>query len=62
MGHVVCKEGIRVNPKKIKVVPSWPRPTNVIEIQSFLGLAGYYKKFVKDSSKIATPMTELTQK
>ena len=40
----------------------WPRPTTVIEIQSFLGLAGYYRRFVQDLSRITTPMTRLTQK
>ena len=56
----MCKEGIQVDPKKIEAVSSWPRPTNVIEIQSFLDLAGYYRKFVKDFSKMAALMIELT--
>ena len=58
--HMVCKEGIWMDPKKIEAVSNWPRPMNVIEIQSFLGLAGYYRKFVKDFSKLASPMTKLT--
>ena len=60
--HVVSKDGIQVDPKKIEAVIDWPRPTTVTEVRSFLGLAGYYKRFVKDFSKIAAPLTRLTQK
>ena len=62
LGHVVSKYGIQVDPKKIEAVADWPRPTTITEIRSFLGLAGYYKRFVKDFSKIAAPLTRLTQK
>ena len=62
LGHVVSKDGIQVDPKKIEVVVDWPRPTTVTEIRSFLGLVGYYRRFVKDFSKIAAPLTRLTQK
>ncbi|GMP59602.1 hypothetical protein CsSME_00022824 [Camellia sinensis var. sinensis] len=62
LGHVVCKDGISVDPQKIEAVVNWPRPTNVTEVRSFLGLAGYYRRFVKDFSKIALPLTQLTQK
>ena len=62
MGHTICKEGIKVDPKKVEVVAQWPRLTNVTEIRCFLGLAKYYRKFIRDFSKIAAPLTRLTRK
>ena len=62
LGHVVSKDDIQVDPKKIEAIIVWPRPMTVIKVRSFLGLAGYYRRFVKDFSKIATPLTKLTQK
>ena len=59
LGHV-SKDGIQVDPKKIEAIIDWPRPTIVIEVRSFLGLAGYYRRFVKDFSKITAPLTRLT--
>ncbi|XP_019251318.1 PREDICTED: uncharacterized protein LOC109230253, partial [Nicotiana attenuata] len=56
------KEGIQVDPKKIEAVKNWPRPASATEIRSFLGLAGYYRRFVEGFSSIAAPMTRLTQK
>ena len=47
LGHVISKEGIFVDPKKIEAVVAWERPTNVTEVRSFLGLAGYYRRFVE---------------
>ena len=61
-GHIVSKEGIRVDPKKIEVVVEWKPPRNVIEVRTFLGLAGYYRRFVKGFSMTAAPMTKLLQK
>ena len=60
--HIVSKEGIQVDLKKIEVVVEWKPPRNVIEVHSFLGLAGYYRRFVKEFSMIAAPMTRLLQK
>ena len=62
LGHVISKEGVSVDPAKIEAVNSWPRPTNVTEIRSFLGLARYYRQFVEGFSKLASPLTELTRK
>ncbi|KAI3443800.1 hypothetical protein Pfo_000465 [Paulownia fortunei] len=62
LGHVVSKDGISVDPSKVEAVIKWPTPTNVSEVRSFLGLAGYYRRFVQGFSKIATPMTMLTRK
>ena len=61
-GHVISDEGISVDPKKIGVVQDWKRPTIVTEIKSFLGLVGYYRRFVENFSKIAVPLTKLTLK
>ncbi|XP_070004605.1 uncharacterized mitochondrial protein AtMg00860-like [Nicotiana sylvestris] len=60
--HVVLVEGIKVDPKKIEAVQNWPRPTSATEIQSFLGLVGYYRRFVEGFSSIATSLIRLTQK
>ncbi|WRX16496.1 Reverse transcriptase [Theobroma cacao] len=61
-GHVVSKDGIQVDSKKIEVVEKWPRPTSVTEIRSFVGLASYYRHFVNDFSKIVALLTKLTPK
>ncbi|RVW29004.1 Retrovirus-related Pol polyprotein from transposon 17.6 [Vitis vinifera] len=62
LGHVVTKDDIFVDPGKVDVVSSWRRPNTVTEIHSFLGLTGYYRRFIEGFSKIALPMTRLTQK
>ncbi|KAL0539365.1 hypothetical protein IC582_023576 [Cucumis melo] len=62
LGHVVSSEGVSVDPAKIEGVTNWPRPSTVSEICSFLGLVGYYRRFVEDFSRIASPLTQLTRK
>ncbi|KAJ6839083.1 uncharacterized protein M6B38_316420 [Iris pallida] len=62
LGHIVSGEGISVDPKKVEAVKSWPTPKSVAEIRSFLGLAGYYRRFVENFSRIAEPLTRLTRK
>lgn len=62
LGHVISKEGVSIDLSKIEVVAYWSRPTNAIEIQSFSGLAGYYRRFVQNFSNIVAPLTRLTRK
>ncbi|KAL4022777.1 hypothetical protein IC575_016522 [Cucumis melo] len=62
LDHVVSSEGVSVDSAKIEAVTSWPRPSTVSEIRSFLGLAGYYRTFVEDFSRIASPLTQLITK
>ncbi|KAJ0600345.1 putative nucleotidyltransferase, Ribonuclease H [Helianthus annuus] len=62
LGHVVNKDGIHVDPSKVDSIKNWPAPRTPIEIRQFLGLAGYYRRFIKDFSKMAQHLTSLTQK
>ena len=61
LGHVVSASGVSVDQEKVEAVMSWERPKSVFEIRIFLGLAGYYKRFIEDFFRIAAPMTRLTQ-
>mgnify|MGYP003703443327 CR=1 FL=1 len=62
LGYVINREGILVEPQKIEAIVNWPTPTNVTEVRSFTGLAGYYRRFVIEFSKIAVPLHQLTRK
>ncbi|WVZ93534.1 hypothetical protein U9M48_039505 [Paspalum notatum var. saurae] len=62
LGHILSAKGVAVDPSKVEDVLNWKQPQTVIEIRSFLSLAGYYRRFIKDFSRIAKPMTALTQK
>ncbi|KAJ9544811.1 hypothetical protein OSB04_024518 [Centaurea solstitialis] len=62
LGHLVNEEGIHVDPAKIEVIKKWEAPKTPTEIRQFLGLAGYYRRFIANFSKIAQPLTMLTQK
>ncbi|GJV09026.1 putative reverse transcriptase domain-containing protein [Tanacetum coccineum] len=60
LGHVIDNQGIYVDPAKIEAVKNWASPTTPTEVRQFLGLDGYYRRFIKDFSKIAKSLTELT--
>lgn len=62
LGHIISEDGIRPDPKKTSCLTNFPVPRNPKEVKSFLGLAGYYRKFVKDFSQISKPLTSLLKK
>ncbi|GKF75611.1 putative reverse transcriptase domain-containing protein [Tanacetum coccineum] len=62
LGHVVNQSGIHVDPGKIEAIKNWKAPTTPLEIRSFLGLVGYYRRFIVNFSKITKTLTSLTQK
>ena len=62
LGHVVTTEGILPDPSKLDAIETWPTPTNVKEVRSWLGTCSYYRRFIKDFSKIARPLHRLTEK
>jgi hypothetical protein len=62
LGHVISLEGITVDPSKVRDVLDWKPPTSVTQVHSFLGLAGYYRWFILNFSKILKPITELLKK
>jgi hypothetical protein len=62
LGHILTTEGLAVDPEKVAAVSNWQQPTNVTEIRSFLGLAGYYQRFIERFSKVDRHMKELLRK
>ena len=62
LGHVLTQEGIAVDPEKVKAVLGWKPPASVTDVRSFLGMAGYYRRFIEGFSTIAKPMTQLLKK
>ena len=62
LGHIITGDGIAVDPEKIRAIMDWSTPTSVSEVRSLMGLAGYYRHFVKDFSRVAHPITSLQRK
>ncbi|GJX02010.1 putative reverse transcriptase domain-containing protein, partial [Tanacetum coccineum] len=62
LGHVINSEGVHVDPSKIEAIKNWSAPTTPTEVRQFLGLAGYYRRFIEGFSLISKPLTKLTQK
>ena len=62
LGHMVSALGVFVDPKKVEAVMNWKKPKSVFKIRNFLGLVGYYRRFIKDFSQLVAPMTRLTRK
>ena len=60
MGHIVSKNGIATDPRKVKAILDWPRPKTVTEVRSFTGFTNYYRRFIKGYAKVARPLHELT--
>ena len=60
LGHVVSASGVFVDPEKVETIMSWERSKSVFQIRSYLGLARYYRRFIEDFSRLATPMTIFT--
>ena len=62
LGFVVSKKGIEVDEEKVKAIQEWPTPTTISQVRSFHGLASFYRRFVRDFSSLATPLTEVIKK
>lgn len=62
LGHIICRDGVKVDPKKTDTVRRWPQPTTIKELRGFLGLANYFRRFIQGYSSIVAPLTNLTRK
>ena len=62
LGHIISKDGIHMDPKKLKIIEEWPQLQNLHELRSFIGMCSYYRRFIKKFSIIAGPLQDLTKK
>ncbi|MCI26278.1 Ty-3/Gypsy retrotransposon polyprotein, partial [Trifolium medium] len=62
LGHIISKDGIQADPSKIQAMVDWPQPTSITMLRGFLGLTGFYGKFIKNYAAIVTPLTNLLKK
>jgi hypothetical protein len=61
LGHIVGRDGVKMMEDKVKAIAEWPVPTKVADVRSFLGTAGYYRRFIKDFSQLSSPLSDLTK-
>ena len=61
LGHIISAEGVQMDPDKVKAIIEWPTPMNLTQLRGFLGLCGFYRRFVNGYSRHATPLIDLTK-